>query len=82
MQNHEPPAALSVSENGKGRYQQTIRVGRHTLIQMPDVSHTGRVISLEGELTTDQRNRLLEIANKCPMYRTLCSDIHIDSRIA
>jgi putative redox protein len=46
------------------------------------MDHIGRVISLEGELTTEQRNRLLEIANKCPMYRTLCSDIHIDSRIA
>ncbi|MEM7075167.1 MAG: bifunctional alpha/beta hydrolase/OsmC family protein [Pseudomonadota bacterium] len=30
-----------------------------------------RVIRLEGALTTDQRMRLLEIADKCPVHRTL-----------
>jgi putative redox protein len=30
-----------------------------------------REIVLEGELTTDQRRRLLEIANRCPVHLTL-----------
>jgi putative redox protein len=30
---------------------------------------------LAGPLTTEQRSRLLEIANKCPVHRTLISEI-------
>ena len=41
-----------------------------------------RTITLEGELTVAQRSRLLAIANKCPMYRTLQSDLRIDSSLA
>jgi putative redox protein len=46
------------------------------------VDRIERSITLEGDLNAEQRGRLLEIANKCPMYRTLQSDIKIDSRIA
>ena len=46
------------------------------------VDRIERNITLIGELSVEQRERLLEIANKCPMYRTLQSDIKIDSRIA
>ena len=31
--------------------------------------------------TAEQRERLLAIANKCPMHRTLQSDTRIDSRL-
>lgn len=41
-----------------------------------------RTITLEGELTAAQRAGLLAIANKCPMYRTLQSDLRIDSSLA
>jgi putative redox protein len=143
MQNNEPPnppIPLIVSENGQGRYQQTVRVGRHTLIADEHVAAGGadagpapsdfllaalgsctsmtlrmyaerkglaltrisvalthekisiqglgkvdrikRIITLEGDLQAEQRTRLLEIANRCPMYRTLCSDIRIDSTLA
>jgi uncharacterized OsmC-like protein len=34
-------------------------------------------IQLEGDLDDDQRQRLLEIADKCPVHRTLCSEIDI-----
>ncbi len=34
-----------------------------------------RKIRLSGDLTEEQRNRLLEIANKCPVHRTLHSEI-------
>ena len=36
-----------------------------------------RVITLEGDLDAAQRKRLLEIADKCPVHRTLTSEIDI-----
>lgn len=41
-----------------------------------------REIVLEGELTEEQRQKLLEIANKCPVHRTLTSQISIQSKLA
>jgi putative redox protein len=38
-------------------------------------------ITLTGSLSDEQRARLLEIANKCPVHRTLTSEIRIDSRL-
>jgi uncharacterized OsmC-like protein/esterase/lipase len=40
-----------------------------------------REILLKGSLDDSQRQRLLEIANKCPVHRTLESDIHIDTQL-
>ena len=40
-----------------------------------------RDIVLTGALDGDQRARLLEIADKCPVHRTLTSEIHIQSRL-
>jgi len=36
-----------------------------------------RAISLEGALADDDRTRLLEIADRCPVHRTLTSEIDI-----
>jgi putative redox protein len=36
-----------------------------------------RVITLEGDLKSEDRKRLLEIADKCPVHRTLTSEIDI-----
>jgi uncharacterized OsmC-like protein/alpha-beta hydrolase superfamily lysophospholipase len=36
-----------------------------------------RVIAMEGVLDADQRKRLIEIADKCPVHRTLTSEIRI-----
>lgn len=140
MSNETHAPHLTVSENGAGRYQQTVRTGRHELIadepvdaggddaglapydfllaalgactsmtlrmyaerkglpltrvhvdlrheklraaDQPPVDRIERVITLEGDLTPEQRGRMLEIANKCPMYRTLTSNIQIESTIA
>lgn len=128
MSNETHPSRLTVSENGAGRYQQTVRSGRHELIADEPVDAGGddaglapydflmaalgactsmtlrmyaerkglaltrvsvalshekveidgvtrdrinRSITLEGELSDDQRQRLLEIANKCPVHRAL-----------
>ena len=44
--------------------------------------HIQRTITLEGELSDEQRQRLLEIANKCPVHRALSQSLLIDSAIA
>lgn len=41
-----------------------------------------REIILNGPLTDEQRAQLLGIANRCPVHRTLTSEIKIDSRLA
>ncbi len=41
------------------------------------LDHIERVISLEGELDDKQRARLMEIADKCPVHRTLKSEVDI-----
>ena len=40
-----------------------------------------RNIELEGNLTGEQKQRLLEIADKCPVHKTLHSEIHIETRL-
>jgi putative redox protein len=41
-----------------------------------------RVIRLEGALDAAQRAKLLEIANRCPVHRTLTSEVTIPTRLA
>jgi uncharacterized OsmC-like protein/pimeloyl-ACP methyl ester carboxylesterase len=41
-----------------------------------------RVIAMEGALDTEQRKKLMEIADKCPVHRTLTSEIHIVTKEA
>jgi uncharacterized OsmC-like protein/fermentation-respiration switch protein FrsA (DUF1100 family) len=41
-----------------------------------------RVIAMEGTLDADQRKRLMEIADKCPVHRTLTSEIRIQTKAA
>jgi len=46
-----------------------------------EVDHIQREITLEGDLDAKQRERLLEIANKCPVHRTLTSEVSIRSAL-
>jgi putative redox protein len=39
------------------------------------------VVELEGTLDAEQRARLLDISTKCPVHRTLTSEISIESRL-
>ena len=41
-----------------------------------------RQISLEGDLTDAQRQRMLEIADRCPVHRTLHGEIKVRSSLA
>ena len=40
-----------------------------------------RDVELFGALNADQRAKLLEISNKCPVHRTLTSEIDIQTRL-
>ena len=40
-----------------------------------------REIVLDGDLTEEQRARALEIADKCPVHRTLTSEINIRTKL-
>ncbi|MEZ5842224.1 MAG: OsmC family protein [Hyphomicrobiaceae bacterium] len=39
-------------------------------------------ITLEGDLSTEERQRLLEIAHKCPVHRTMTGEIKVRARLA
>ena len=41
-----------------------------------------REISLSGPLVDEQRARLLEMAERCPVHRTLTSEVSIRTRLA
>jgi putative redox protein len=68
----------------------TVRL-RHSKIHAADcaecetregqLDHIERDVELAGALDDDQRARLLEIANKCPVHRTLTSEIDIRTRL-
>lgn len=44
------------------------------------ISRIEREITMEGALSDEQRGKLLEIADKCPVHRTLTSEIDIVTR--
>lgn len=41
-----------------------------------------RVIELTGDLDAEQRQRLLEIADRCPVHRTLHSEVDVRTTLA
>ncbi len=45
----------------------------------PDLFH--RVVTLTGPLDQDQRERLLQIAERCPVHRTLTAGARIATRV-
>lgn len=38
-------------------------------------------IALEGDLSGEQRTRLLELSERCPVHRTLVSEVNIRTRL-
>jgi uncharacterized OsmC-like protein len=68
----------------------TVRL-RHSRIHAADcaecetkegkIDRIEREIALAGRLTDEQRARLLEIAERCPVHRTLVSEIDIRTRV-
>ena len=69
-----------------------VRVGlSHSRVHAEDCAHCetkegrvdriARTIQVLGELDGEQRERLLEIADKCPVHRTLHNEIDVVSRL-
>lgn len=64
---------------------------RHEKIHAEDCAHCEekqgkidffeRELELQGELSDEQRQRLLEIAEKCPVHKTLHSEVEIRSKL-
>jgi uncharacterized OsmC-like protein/alpha-beta hydrolase superfamily lysophospholipase len=46
------------------------------------IDHIDRVLTLEGDLDDAQKAKLLEIADKCPVHRTLESKVRVVTRLA
>jgi len=43
------------------------------------LDHIERELQLDGELTGEQRARLLEMAERCPVHRTLHSEVRVST---
>jgi putative redox protein len=57
---------------------------RHVEVRLTQAKEDGvhvirRHVRLEGDLDGEQRNRLIEIANKCPVHKTLTGKIEIQT---
>jgi uncharacterized OsmC-like protein/alpha-beta hydrolase superfamily lysophospholipase len=49
--------------------------------QNSKIDHIERIIEVSGDLDEQQKQRLLEIANKCPVHRTLEDKVWIESEM-
>ena len=76
----------------KGLPLEQVRVSlRHSRIHAKDcaecetqqgmVDHIDRDIELVGDLDDDQREKLLAIAERCPVHRTLTSTVHVSTSL-
>jgi len=126
---------IIITGNGKGRYQQEVKIGQHQLLadepeslggddagpspmefvltglgactaitlrmyaekkgldiasitvalehrRSPEGKHqVERVVAVEGNLTDEQRARLLEIANRCPTHLALQQPLEVKTRL-
>jgi putative redox protein len=41
-----------------------------------------RIVTLRGDLSNEQRQRLLEIADRCPVHRTLHGELRVATELA
>ncbi|MGB8622465.1 MAG: OsmC family protein, partial [Paracoccaceae bacterium] len=48
----------------------------------PKIDRFTREITLEGDLDEDQRRRLIEIADKCPVHQTLTRRSQVETQLA
>ncbi len=83
--------ALYARRKGWQLGEVTVRL-RHARIHAEDcaecetkqgvLDHIELEIAVAGDLATEQRAKVLEIADKCPVHRTLTSEIVIRTRLA
>lgn len=68
--------------NRKGMKLESTIVAVKVESESPEASSISREIAFVGDLSEDERKRLLEIANKCPIHRLLESKVSIETRLA
>lgn len=66
--------------NRKGWPLESTEVSAHITSESREESHIERQVSFHGDLSEEQRVRLFEIANRCPIHRLLESKITIHSK--
>jgi len=82
--------ALYARRKGWPLGEVTVRL-RHSKIHATDcadcetkegrIDRIERHIEFTGDLTSEQRSRLVEIAERCPVHRTLTSEVDIRTRV-
>lgn len=50
-------------------------------VSQQEIQHISRLIYVTGEVTKEQRARLLYIANRCPVHLTLHSNPHVEDAL-
>jgi putative redox protein len=45
------------------------------------LDHFNREVALKGDLSVEQKEKLIEIANKCPVHRTLTGDVEVTTNM-
>jgi putative redox protein len=78
---------LDADREGVPLHRTTVRL-RHDRVHAEDcvtdqrigmLSRIRREITMEGPLTDEDRERLVEIADRCPVHRTLSSEIAFET---
>jgi putative redox protein len=75
-------ATLKMYANRKGWHELLSIDVDVTFTRLQDSATMNRKITLTGNITEEQRERLLYIANRCPIHQTLTHPILIDTNIA
>ncbi|KAF1052450.1 MAG: hypothetical protein GAK43_01929 [Stenotrophomonas maltophilia] len=60
---------------------EAIDVALELTSEAPGKNRIARAITLNGALDAEQRARLLQIANACPVHKLLSGEIQIDSQL-
>src|SRR5262245_57139468 len=71
-----PPMTLKVYAERKGWPLKDVHVKLNGATGESGLAIT-REVTIDGELSAEQRQRLMEIADKCPVHRSLVGDITI-----
>jgi putative redox protein len=72
---------LLIYARRKGLPLEKVRVELEEQKLEPGVTEIRRDIHLEGPLSDEQRTRLLEIAAKCPVHRTITGEVRVTDRL-
>ncbi len=72
---------LLIYARRKGLPLEKVRVELEEQKLEPGVTEIRRDLHLEGPLSDEQRTRLLEIAAKCPVHRTITGEVRVKDRL-